>query len=108
MGLENDRMPLRSKLLAVPKLKERYLANVREIAENSLNWNELGPIVAAYRKLIRDDVKRDTRKLGSYESFMQATNNKATKNSPEQRGMSLRSFVDQRREYLLEATNSER
>lgn len=104
VGLENDRMPLRSKLLAVPALQERYLAHVREIAEKSLDWKNLGPVVADYRELIADEVKRDTRKLGSYEGFMRATNDKAVKSEIEQRGVSLRDFVDQRREYLLEAT----
>jgi hypothetical protein len=97
-------MPLRSKLLAVPALKKRYLAHVRTLAEESLDWENLGPIVADYRELIADEVKRDTRKLGTYEGFMQATDEKAVKGNSEQRGMSLRIFVDQRREYLLEAT----
>ena len=38
IGLENPRMPLRSKLLAVPELKEKYLQCVRAIAEHSLTW----------------------------------------------------------------------
>src|SRR5205085_1208787 len=52
VGLNDARMPLRSRLLAVPALKERYLKYVRTIAEKQLDWKKLGPIVAVYRKLI--------------------------------------------------------
>src|SRR5207245_1495014 len=45
VGLNNTRMPLRSKLLAVPALKTRYLACVKTIAEKSLDWKQLGPVV---------------------------------------------------------------
>ena len=38
VGLDDPRMPLRSRLLAVPELREQYLANVRTIARQSLDW----------------------------------------------------------------------
>ena len=63
VGLDDPRKPLRSKVLAVPALKARYLANVRKIAEESLDWKKLGPVVAQYRKLIEKEVEADTRKL---------------------------------------------
>ncbi len=101
--VDNPRMPLHSKLLAVPKFRQQYLANVREIAERQLDWNYLGPLVKEYRTLIEDDVKADTRKLSSTDAFFAAT---ADKPEPNQTGrtMPLRSFADQRREYLLKAT----
>lgn len=107
VGLENDRMPLRSKLLAVPALRERYLAHVRTIAEESLDWEAIGPVIANYRKLIRDDVERDTRKLGSFENFLRMTDDKQVKSDAEARNANLRSFIEQRREYLLQATSGD-
>jgi spore coat protein CotH len=42
IGLDDLRKPLRSRLLAVPRLKARYLAHVRTIAEDKLDWKKLG------------------------------------------------------------------
>jgi spore coat protein CotH len=102
IGLNNMRMPLRSKVLAVPALKEKYLANVRTIAEKSFDWKTLGPLVAQYRALLEKEIERDTRKLSSLEAFQRLTADNAT----EARGreMPLRAFADQRRAYLLEVT----
>ena len=61
---------LRHKLLAVPSLRDRYLAYIGDIAEKWLDWNRLGPIVEAYRNLIADDIARDTRKHGGAEDFL--------------------------------------
>jgi hypothetical protein len=119
VGLEDARKPLRSKILAVPALRARYLANVRTIAEEWLDWKKLGPIVNQYRALIDKDVEADTRKLASTEAFRRATSEViAADGKPEPkpefkpefkpmmgmgRGgvMSLRAFADQRRKYLL-------
>lgn len=95
-GLDSDRMPLRSRLLAVPELKERYLKYVAQISEQSLNWNNLGPVAIGYRDLISDLVKADTRKLTSYEAFLTATQTETT-DDPQ---MSLRKFVKERTEFL--------
>ncbi len=105
IGLENDRTPLRSKLLAVPALKARYLEFVRQIAQESLDWNKLGPVVADYRALIQDAVERDTRKLSSFEAFQRATADEPAKSEPNEREISLRTFADKRRDYLLHSTD---
>ncbi len=97
VGLENERTPLRSKLLAVPELRERYLAAVRTIAEQSLDWEQLGPVVAEYRELIADEVAADTKKLGTTEGFLQATSDDA-------KTKGLKNFVERRRKFLLEKT----
>ena len=73
VGLDDARKPLRSKVLAVPALRAKYLANIRTIAEKSLDWKTLGPVVAEYRKLIEKEVEADTRKLESFEAFQRAT-----------------------------------
>jgi hypothetical protein len=108
IGLDDTRKPLRSKLLAAPTLKAKYLANVRTIAEKSLDWKKLGPVVAGYRKLIEKEVEADTRKLESFEAFQRATDGVGAPPSggepgrgPGRGGMNLRAFAEQRAKYLL-------
>jgi hypothetical protein len=84
--------PLRSKLLAVPALRAKYLAYVREIAEHWLDWKTIGPMIQQYQALIADEVKADTRKLYSYEAFVADV-----AESPN----SLKKFVEERRVFLL-------
>ncbi len=100
VGLTSTRMPLRSKILAVPKLKEQYLKNVKTIAEKSLDWKTLGPIVAGYRELVSEELKLDTRKLESHEAFLRTTAD-TVEGTARGREMALRTFADQRRKYLL-------
>ena len=95
-------MPLRSRLLAVPSLRAKYLDHVREIAEESLNWRYLGPVVAQYRELIQRDMEADTRKEQTFEAFAAATSPSADSNEGQGRGISLRAFAVQRRQFLLE------
>lgn len=102
VGLTDRSKPLRSKVLAVPALKEKYLANVRTIADKSLDWKYLGPVVKQYRTLLEKEIEADTRKLESFESFKRTTADDAT--GVTGREMSLRAFADQRRKYLLEVT----
>ena len=52
-GSDNPDRPLISKLLAVPALRTRYLAIVREMAEKSLDWTRLAPVAKAHQALIR-------------------------------------------------------
>ncbi len=88
VGLDDAGKPLRSKLLAVPALRERYMGYVRDIATKWLDWEKLEPIIERYRALIAADVEADTRKLYSLEDF--------------QRGAeAFKSFAEQRREFLL-------
>ena len=102
-GLDNERMALRSRLLAVPSLRAKYLEYVREIAEKSLDWSVMEPIVARTRDLIREDVATDTRKLDTTEAFEQATSSEPSGSG----GQSLRKFFDERRKFLLEYKVSE-
>ena len=66
VGLDDASKPLRSKLLAVPALREQYLSYVREIAQKHLDWKR-SAAVQQYQALIAADVKADTRKLYSFE-----------------------------------------
>ncbi len=100
IGLDDDRKPLRSKLLAVPAYRARYLQHVRELAVKELDWATLGPVVAQFRSLIDEELRKDTRKLESHEAFLRVT---ANESAPGQgRETPLRFFADRRRAYLLE------
>ena len=70
--MNDARKPLRSRLLAVPALRARYLDHVRTIAEEWLDWNKLKPVVDQYRSLIEKEVEADTRKLTSFAAFQKA------------------------------------
>ena len=105
IGLDDTRKPLRSRLLAVPSLKARYLDHVRTIAEQWLDWDKLGPVVARYRALIEDEIELDTRKLSSLAAFQKSVADAAeeptAKSDNRRPGSGLRAFADQRRKYLL-------
>jgi hypothetical protein len=109
-GADDSNKPLISKLLAVPKLRARYLGYVRDIAEKWLDWKKLGPMAEQYQSLISSDVKSDTRKLDSLEAFT-----KGVKEDIEEEGVrgprrriSLKSFAEERRAFLLAYTESKR
>jgi hypothetical protein len=88
VGLNDATKPLRSKLLAVPALRAKYLAYTREIATKWLDWKHLEPIAAKYRALISAEVKADSRKIYSFTEF-------------ERGPAELKALVDRRREYIL-------
>jgi hypothetical protein len=92
VGLNDTSKPLRAKLLAVPELRARYLAYVKDIATKWLDWKKLGPLAERYQALIAADVKSDPRKLDGFEEF--AADLPGT--SPD-----FRTFVEQRRAYLM-------
>lgn len=102
VGLNDSRKPLRSRLLAVPSLRAKYLQYVRTIADDRLDWNELGPVVAQYRELIEHEVEADTRKLESFDAFKRSTADAVAGPGGRGREMPLRAFADQRRKYLLD------
>jgi hypothetical protein len=87
-GLDDATKPLRSKLLAVPALRAKYLAYCRQIATKWLDWKTLGPIVTQAQAMIAADVKTDTRKLTTYEEF-------------EASAQDLKTFADTRRALIM-------
>ena len=66
--------------------------NVRDTATKWLDWKTLGPLVEGYKTLIEADVKADTKRLETYEAFVQGTTGTSR---------SLKTFAAARREYLL-------
>lgn len=112
VALDDVKKPLRSRLLRVPSLRTRYLAHVRELAEQSLDPARFGALVAQFRTQIEARVAVDTRKQSSTDSFLAATApasaapTAAPQGEPGQPGrggprMSLNTFAAQRREFLL-------
>jgi hypothetical protein len=91
VGLTDTTKPLRSRLLAVPALRERYLSHVRTIATRWLDWKTLEPLVTRYQALIAEDVRVDTRKLDTFEAFEAGVDG-------------LRTFAERRRARLLDPT----
>jgi hypothetical protein len=92
LALANDsRRPLMSRLLAVPGLRTKYLEIVHDVAQKWLDWERLGPIARRYQALIAADIKADTKKLDSFESFEYGLK-------------SMENFVTARRAYLLQRT----
>jgi len=91
VGLNDASKPLRSRLLAVPALRTKYLAYAKQIATKWLDWRTLEPIVTQHHARIAADVKTDTHKLNSYEQFV---NGVAT----------LKAFADERRALILADT----
>jgi hypothetical protein len=65
----NEMRPVISRLLSIPHLRARYLAHVRTIVDEWLDWRVLGPIIEEYQSLIDAEVKADDKKLYSYEAF---------------------------------------
>jgi hypothetical protein len=103
VGADDPSRPLISRLLAVPKLRAKYLAYLREMAQTWLDWDRLSPIAEAHHASIRSEVERDTRKLDSYEEFARGTLENTAHQGPcgdEQRS-GLKPFVLARRAYLL-------
>jgi hypothetical protein len=97
-GSEDPNKALLHRLLAAPALKQRYISLVKRITTESLDWKKLEPVVRRYRALIEADVAADTRKLSRTEDF--APGIEGAEN--EERGeMSLKTFVEKRRAYLL-------
>jgi hypothetical protein len=125
-GKDDLRKPLRSRLLAVPSLRAKYLEHVKQIAAKDLNWKVLGPFIAQQRLLIEAEVQADTRKLTSFAGFQRATSDEIEpppapkapaagaapapdaaqppppgNRGPNQGSRSLRTFADRRSAFLL-------
>ena len=107
VAANDSNKPLLSKLLAVPALKQRYLGYVRDIADKWLDWSKLGPMAEKNFALISESVKIDTRKLDSTEAFLNTLKEDSSKAAaapsfgPGGSPIALKTFADQRREYLL-------
>ena len=93
VGMDDKTKPLRSKLLAVPAFREKYLGFVRQIA-TEMTWEKMGPVVGQYRALLSPLVAKDTRKPFTTEAFDRDTSTEPTG--------TLRQFFEKRSKFLLE------
>ena len=87
-GEDNPDRPAIGRLLSVPVLRQRYLAHVRTIVEESFDWNILAPKIAAHRALIETEVEADPKKLYTHAEFITGLSE-------------LETFVNTRLDYLL-------
>ena len=88
---EKVNYPLLNRLLAVPSIRQRYLAHFRTILQDVLNPALTNPLIDQYDAKISADVQADTKKLYS---FSQYNGNKT----------SLRNFILNHRNNLLNNT----
>ena len=86
---DNAGRPLIKRLLSNPQWRARYLAHVRTVRDEWLDWEVFEPIIKEYQALIDTEVQKDDKKLYGYEEF--ATGVPAD----------LERFVNQRREHLI-------
>ena len=91
IGLADATKPLRSKLLAVPGLRTKYMGYIRQIATKWLDWKTVGPLAQRHQALIAEDVRKDTRKLDTFEAFESGVG-------------ALKNFTERRRAFLLNGT----
>ena len=100
LEFENSReRPLISKLLSAPNLKARYLAHVKTILDESLDWKVIGPVVKSYRSVLGNEIARDTTKLYPTEAYEQGVDGNYSGGRRPVTG--IKNFVTGRRSYLL-------
>lgn len=97
--LDSSQRPLIRRLLSIPHLRARYLAHVKTIAEEAMDWKEIAPLVTQYRKLIDGEVAKDTKKLSTTEAYLHSVS--AETASGTDQGMTLKEFFEKRRRFLL-------
>lgn len=95
VALTDTNKALRSRLLAVPALRTRYLQYVADIAEKHLEPTNFSAPIARHAALIADEVSRDTRKTGTTEAFVAGVDTSGSTAG------SLRAFAERRRAALL-------
>ena len=96
----NSSLPVINRLLNIPHLRARYLAHVRTIVNQWLDWRMIGPIVEEYRTLIANEVRADDKKLYDDDAFIASvaedTSGYGRFSTP-----SLKRFIKERRDFLL-------
>ena len=97
--------PVISRLFAIPHLRARYIAHIRTIADEWLDWDVLQPMIAEYQSLVDAEVKEDDKKLYAYEAFATSQTKDQGGGAGGGRGRratpSFKRFVKERAEYLL-------
>lgn len=94
--VDEERAPLCSKVLAVPKWRAQYLDNCRALRDTWLDWDRVGPIVEQWRELVEPIVSKDDKALYGYDAFKEALGQGSD------RRPGLRRFLEERRAFLDE------
>ena len=99
----NVNRPLFSKLMQVPKWRERYLSHIRTILEQEYRWDVIGPKIAACQNLIRAEMQKDPHRLYTMQQFADGVTKELTIRSGwfSSRIPGMKPFLDARRAYLL-------
>lgn len=87
-----EERPLTVQLFAIDSYRQRYLAHLRTILDESFNWDYFEPRITAYRELIEDDVLADNLKQTSDSEYL---------NNVDEDDGELRDYIETRRNFLL-------
>jgi hypothetical protein len=98
---ESNARPLIRRLLGNANLRARYLAHVRTIADEWLDWKNLGPVFEDYRALIVEDVVADTHNLSDFGEFFDCDVAEPSGGGPFGAPAGVKRFADARRAFLL-------
>jgi len=71
----NANYPLLNRLLAVPTIRQRYLAHFRTILAESFNPDAMNEMIDRYAALIDAHIQSDPKKMTSYEQFTKEVSN---------------------------------
>jgi len=93
--------PLIRRLLSNRNLRARYLAHVRTIVDEWLDWSVLGPVFEAYRAMIVEDVLADAHNPSTFAEFFDSDIAEESGGGPFGAPPGLKKFVEARRDYLL-------
>lgn len=97
-GADDERTPLFRALMASPRLKARYLAHVRTLTNEWLDWEKVGVVAKRLHEQIADEVKADTKKLYSNEAFENSIEGAVTGGG--RSAVALKTFIDERNKAL--------
>ncbi|MCR4415851.1 MAG: hypothetical protein NUV77_25840, partial [Thermoguttaceae bacterium] len=100
-GIDSPVRPLVRRLLSNRHLRARYLAHVRTLVDEWLDWTVVEPCFEDYRALIVDDVLDDVRNLSSFAEFFDADLAEPAGGGPFGTPPGFKRFLEERRKYLL-------
>lgn len=92
--------PLLSKILQSPELRPRYQQSLRQILDEWLSWERLGPDARRWHALIQPVVKNDTHKPWSYQRFVQELDQDLASTDRNGDTPNLKTFITDRAAYL--------
>ncbi len=93
---DNPLRPVISRLIGVPEWKARYIAHVKTVMNDWLDWNKIEPVILEYHALIDSEVQQDDKKLYSYDDFENSVEGEQGGRTP-----SFKQYITRRRGYLL-------